>query len=236
MSGAAPPAEAVGPYARAVAERGLGASHGLMLEQVPDGARVLDVGCATGYVAGRLARRGCSVVGFERNPAAAAAAEVVCDQVVVGDIESEADRERIPGGFDVILLGDVLEHLVEPRAALSAMHATLAPGGVVIASIPNIAAWPARLAVLRGSFEYSDAGIFDRTHLRFFTRASAHALATEAGFRIESERFTPVERPPGVLRRGFPRATDIAYKTLMRFWPELLAQQFVLRLRPVDRR
>lgn len=235
MSSAPPSAPPAGPYAQLVEQRGLGASHGLMLAQVPDGARVLDVGCATGYVAGRLAARGCSVVGFERNPAAAALAEEHCEQVIVGDVESESDRARIPGEYDVVLLGDVLEHLVDPAAALRGMHPLLAPRGVVVTSIPNIASWPARLALARGAFDYADTGIFDRTHLRFFTRRTARELVEGAGFQVESERFAPVERNAGVLRRALPRVTDVAYKSAMRVWPELLAQQFVLRLRPARR-
>jgi 2-polyprenyl-3-methyl-5-hydroxy-6-metoxy-1,4-benzoquinol methylase len=232
VSGAPASSPSASPYTRLVERHGLGASHGLMLDQVPAGARVLDVGCATGYVAAELAGRGCWVVGVERDPAAAAAAEEHCDDVVVGDVESDADRARIPGEYDVILLGDVLEHLVDPLAALRGTRALLAPGGVVIASIPNVASWPARLSLARGVFEYADFGIFDRTHLRFFTRRTARALAAEAGFEVEEERFAPVERPPGRLRRALPLATDVAYKSLMRVWPELLAQQFVLRLRP----
>ena len=232
MSGEAPACAPAGPYSQLVERHGLGASHGLIIDQVPTGARVLDVGCATGYLAARLTASGCAVVGFERDPAAAAAAEAHCDLVVVGDIESEGDRARIPGQYDVVLLGDVLEHLVHPEPVLRAMRPLLADRGVAIASIPNIACWPARLALLRGEFDYAEYGIFDRTHLRFFTRRSARALVRAAGFQVESEGFTPVERPPGRLRRAMPIATDVAYKTLMRVWPELLAQQFVLRLRP----
>ena len=143
-----------------------------------------------------------------------------------------AIADRLEGVDHVVLLGDVLEHLVDPAAALRGMHALLTPGGVVIASIPNVACWPARLALARGTFDYADFGIFDRTHLRFFTRRTARALAGEAGFRVEAELFAPVERAPGLLRRTLPLATDVVYKRLMRVWPELLAQQFVLRLRP----
>jgi 2-polyprenyl-3-methyl-5-hydroxy-6-metoxy-1,4-benzoquinol methylase len=203
-----------------------------MLEEVPDGARVLDVGCATGYLAARMSTRNCSVVGFERDPACAAAAEEHCEEVILGDIESESDRARIRGRFDVVLLGDVLEHLVNPWNALLYTRSLLSSSGLVVVSIPNVAAWPVRLSLLRGSFEYADFGLLDRTHLRFFTRATAYELVRSAGFVVERERFSPIEQPAGRLRRMLPRVTDRAVKALLGVWPELFAQQFVLRLRP----
>jgi len=69
---------------------------------------------------------------FERDPASALAAERHCAEVVVGDIESHEDRRGVPKGFDVVLLGDVLEHLADPWATLSFARGLLAPGGVVV--------------------------------------------------------------------------------------------------------
>jgi 2-polyprenyl-3-methyl-5-hydroxy-6-metoxy-1,4-benzoquinol methylase len=221
-----------GPYGAAVARWGLGASGKAVLAEVHDGARVLDVGCATGYIAAPLSARGCSVVGFERDAHAAAAAEAHCEAVVVGDIESPEDREAIPGTFDYVLFGDVLEHLVDPWETLRSMHALLAPGGVVVASIPNVAAWTVRLALLLGRFDYTEMGLLDRTHLRFFTRSSAHELASDAGFSVERERFTPIESLPGPIGRWLPRVGGFATRALLPFLPNLFAQQFVLRLRP----
>ena len=219
-------------YARLVETRGLGASHQFIIGEISPGSRVLDLGCATGYIAEQLAARRCSVVGFERDAWAAAIAEAHCERVIVGDLESPEDRARIPGRYDVVVMGDVLEHLVDPAGALTAARSFVGDGGVALVSLPNIAAWTIRLGLLRGSFDYADTGILDRTHLRFFTRAAAHELVREAGFEIERERFSPIEQEPGLLRRAFPKATDVAVKTVLRYWPELMAQQFVLRLRP----
>ncbi|MFL5780721.1 MAG: class I SAM-dependent methyltransferase [Thermoleophilaceae bacterium] len=222
----------VAPYGELVKRYGLPAAAQLMLAEVPPGARVLDVGCAIGYLAEQLTTRGCTVIGFERHRPSAAAAEAHCEQVIVGDIEAEADRVRIEGSFDVVLLGDVLEHLVDPWDTLRFVGSVLSKSGVVVASIPNVASWPVRLALLRGSFDYANVGLMDRTHLRWFTRASARELARTAGFEVERERFSPIEVPPGRLRRALPRVTDVAVKTILRIWPELMAQQFILRLRP----
>jgi len=158
------------PYSQLVAEHGLGGSHRLILAEVRDGARVLDVGCATGYLAAELSARRCEVVGIEPDPDSAAQAERSCERVVVGSFESAEDRAQIPGTFDFVIFGDVLEHLVDPWEALRASRALLSAGGAVVVSLPNVAAWPVRLGLLAGHFEYANVGLLDRTHLRFFTR------------------------------------------------------------------
>ena len=222
-----------GVYDRLVAAHGFGGSHHRILDEVPPGARVADIGCASGYLAAAMAEQGCAVVGFERDPAAAAAARRHCVDVIVGDLESQEDRAALPRNFDVVVLGDVLEHLTDPWDALRFVRGLLAPGGVVVLSLPNVAAWPVRLELLRGRFEYADAGILDRTHLRFFTRVTAHRLVRQAGFTVERERFVHLERPHGPVRGALPLVADVFDRACARVLPGLFARQFVLRLRPV---
>lgn len=219
-------------YTRRVETSGLGGSHHAILAEVPAGARVLDLGCASGYLAAHLGARGCEVVGFERDPEAAGRARASCAEVIVGDLESPADRQAVHGPFDVVVAGDVLEHLSDPAAVLRFVRGVLAPAGFAVVSLPNVAAWPVRLGLLRGRFEYTDVGILDRTHLRFFTRSTAHELARAAGFDVERERLVHLERVPGPLRRALPRAANVGDRILVRLRPGLFAQQFVLRLRP----
>ena len=228
----APGNACAGVYAGRVASHGLGGSHQRILAAVPPGSRVLDLGCASGYLSAALTERGCTVVGFERDPASAALARTHCTDVIVGDLESDADRRALPGGFDVVVIGDVLEHLADPWGALRFVRGLLAPEGRVVLSLPNVAAWPVRLGLLRGSFDYGDFGILDRTHLRFFTRSSAHALARETGFVVAAEERVHLERAPGPVRRALPLATNLADRALVRVLPGLFAQQFVLTLRP----
>jgi 2-polyprenyl-3-methyl-5-hydroxy-6-metoxy-1,4-benzoquinol methylase len=222
------------PYGTVIAEHGLGASHKFILAEVSDGARVLDVGCASGYLAEALTVRGCSLVGLEPNPEAAREARNHCALVIEGTIESERDRAAVGGPFDYVLFGDVLEHLVDPWQALRSTRSLLAPGGVVIASIPNVAAWPVRFRLLRGRFDYTEIGLLDRTHLRFFTRRTAHDLAHVAGFWVERERLTHLERRAGRVRRALPLPMSVLDRLLVRLWPGMFAQQFVLRLRPYN--
>jgi SAM-dependent methyltransferase len=215
-----------GPYAALVAAHGLSPAHRLLVAAVPAGARTLDVGCATGYLAAELAARGDAVVDVEADPAAAARAEAVCERVVAGDVEGPACRAelRALGPFDAILCGDVLEHLRDPWDALAFLATLLRPGGIAAVSVPNVAHWTGRRALLRGRFPYAEHGLFDRTHLRFFTRAGARALVEGAGLRVRAERFAPAPLPlqsrvPALGRLEAPAA---------RAWPELFALQVVL--------
>jgi SAM-dependent methyltransferase len=217
------------PYSQLVADLGLSDGHRMMIEAVPPGARVLDVGCAGGYLAGPLTAAGCTVVGVEPDAAAAETARAHCASVTVGDFELPETRAALPGPFDAVVFGDVLEHLRDPWTALAAASELLAPDARVIVSIPNIAHWHGRLTLLRGCFPHADSGLFDKTHLRFFTRSSAHELAERAGYRIEREQFTRWALPFGPLAHFAPERAESAAARLR---PELFALQFVLTLRP----
>jgi SAM-dependent methyltransferase len=217
-----------GPYAALVAAHGLSPAQRLLLDAVPPGARTLDVGCATGYLATEIAARGGAVVGVEADgPAAAvASASGALERVIAGDVETDASRDelRALAPFDALVCGDVLEHLRDPRDALAFLATLLAPDGRAVVSVPNIAHWTGRRALLRGRFPYAEHGLFDRTHLRFFTRATARALVEGVGLRVVAERFAPAPVPlqariPALARLEGPAA---------RAWPELFALQFVL--------
>jgi 2-polyprenyl-3-methyl-5-hydroxy-6-metoxy-1,4-benzoquinol methylase len=220
-----------GPYADLVAAHGLSAAHRIVLEEVPDGARVLDVGCATGYLAAELTRRGCTVDGIEFDPVAAEQARAHCREVVIGDLEAPATQAAVAQMLtrarpDVIVCADVLEHLRDPWAVLAWLRTLLAPGGRAVISVPIIAHWTARRALLRGRFDYTNYGLLDRTHLRFFTRASAAELARRAGFAVREERPSGAPLP---LESRVPALGRVRDRCVRRY-PELLALQFVLVL------
>lgn len=167
-------------------------SHALMVKFVGTGRRVLDLGCATGLLGRALRERGCEVVGIERDEGAAAQAAEVLDRVVVADLET-ADLGGLLGAeaFDVIVCGDVLEHLRDPLRVLRGALCLLAPGGSIVASIPNIAHAAVRLALLAGRFDYRPLGLLDETHVRFFTRRSLQGLLEQAGLvPVEVTRTT----------------------------------------------
>ena len=216
------------PYGRLVDRQGLSDGHLMQIEAVRPGARVLDVGCASGYLAERYAARGCRVFGIESDAANAERARRFCETVVVGDIENASDRAQLPGPFDFVVFGDVLEHLRDPWTTLAQTRALLADDGRVIASIPNIAHWSARREIALGRFPYAESGLFDRTHLRFFTLASARALAATAGYDVEREQFTRWRLP---LQKRF-KSLKRWEAPMARRWPALFAFQFVMTLKP----
>ncbi|UTI64227.1 class I SAM-dependent methyltransferase [Paraconexibacter antarcticus] len=216
------------PYDALVASYGLSAAHRLMADAVPPGSRVLDVGCSTGYLAAVLGATGCQVVGIEQDEGAAgrARARDALSAVLTGSVDDEDVRARAAehGPYDAIVCGDVLEHLPDPEATLRALATQLAPGGRVVVSVPNIAHWTGRRALVRGRFPRAEHGLFDATHLRWFTRSSAHDLVTAAGLRVTGERFSPAPLPLQAHWPSLGRLEGLA----TRLRPELFALQVVL--------
>lgn len=156
-----------------------------MLPFVPTSAqRILDVGCGAGAFSARLKKeRSVEVWGVEINPEAARLASQRLDKVICGEFSSALDFGSTR--FDCIVFNDVLEHMASPESALRLARTLLAPQGVVVASIPNVrhltVLWE---LVVQGDWQYRDAGILDRTHLRFFTRISILRLFQEQGFNV----------------------------------------------------
>ena len=205
-------------------------SHSVILARLGEGRgrRALDVGAADGFLAERLTAHGWSVTALERDPELAARARGRCKEVVVADLESAPPL--LHGPFEAIIYGDVLEHLSDPTAVLRALDQTLAPGGAVIVSVPNVAHLWVRLSLLAGRFDYADRGILDRTHLRFFTRRTLLELLRSAGLRVDELAVTPVPLPLVVPPRWHGRVLA-GMHTLSagaaRAWPGGLAYQFV---------
>ena len=170
-------------------------SHAVILGRLGEGRgrRALDVGAADGFLAELLTRQGWQVTALERDPEQAAKARGRCHEVIVADLDSAAPR--LEGFFDAIVYGDVLEHLSDPLPVLVALNRSLAGGGRVIVSVPNVAHLWVRLSLLLGRWDYGDRGILDRTHLRFFTRRSFVRFLGDAGLDLEELVATPVPLP-----------------------------------------
>jgi 2-polyprenyl-3-methyl-5-hydroxy-6-metoxy-1,4-benzoquinol methylase len=160
-------------------------THAYALAMVGHNKSVLEVGCATGYFTKAMVERGCKVVGIEIDPDAAARAQEWAERVVVGDIDGGEVWDQVDDeAFDVVLCGDVLEHLRDPLGALRAAVRKLKPDGVVVASFPNVAHGDVRLSLLQGDFAYRDLGLLDRTHIRFFTLGTIRELLRDAGLLV----------------------------------------------------
>ncbi len=150
---------------------------------------VLEVGCGRGgfgrALRGMLAP-GARLVAVEAVASSAAAArDIGCfDEVVTGYFPEAltASEER----FDLVCFNDVLEHMVDPQAALEATLGVLTPSGRVLATVPNVQYAAVVFDLIRGRWTYTEAGVLDRTHLRFFTRSSLADLFHDAGYTVES--------------------------------------------------
>lgn len=205
-------------------------SHAVILRRLGEGRgrRALDVGAADGFLAELLTRQGWQVTALERDPAQAAKARGRCHEVIVADLDEAAPR--LVGSFDAIVYGDVLEHLSDPLPVLVALNRSLAPGGRVIVSVPNVAHLWVRLSLLLGRWEYADRGILDRTHVRFFTRRSFARFLGDAGLVIEELVATPVPLPLVVPPRFHGGALDAVHGLsagAARLWKGGLAYQLV---------
>lgn len=155
---------------------------------VPETARrILEIGCGNGAVGGALKmRQPCHVTGIEYVPAAADIAATRVDRILIGDCE-QMDFTAVfeQGEFDCLIAGDVLEHLRDPEWLLRRLKPFLAPDATVITSIPNVRHISVLAQAIQGHWTYEDAGILDRTHLRFFTRREIDKMLANLGFALE---------------------------------------------------
>lgn len=156
-----------------------------LLDLIPDNARkILDIGCGAGRLGEAIKKRQTAeVVGIEMIESAARLARERLDQVLVGDVEAMA-HEFQPSSFDVIVCGDVLEHLRDPSTLLRRVRYWLKSDGRLVTSIPNVRHHSVVRGLLDGNWTYESAGLLDRTHLRFFTRREIEKLLFRAGFAL----------------------------------------------------
>jgi glycosyltransferase involved in cell wall biosynthesis len=185
-------------------------SHMRLISWVSDARpkRILDLGCSDGRLGELLRQRGHHVVGIDAEELPG-----VRDRLD-GFLAADLDGGIPPGAgrdFDVVLAADVLEHLRDPTALLESIRQLLVPGGLVLASVPNIGHWYGRLRVASGRFDYDRRGIFDAGHLRFFTLRTFERTARQAGMVVRRRAVTGL--PLETLSRGGPspkRAANVA--------------------------
>ena len=203
-------------------------SHSKILDLVEKNTKVLDVACASGYLASFLKEKGCLVEGIDSDVEYINEAKKHCNASVF-----DITKEKITGKYDVIILGDILEHLVNPDKILFNLKQNLNENGYILISIPNIVNIYPRLKILLGFFDYEEKGIFDRTHLKFFTRKTVKEMIHNAGYEIEKLDYTPIP-----IYVKFPNAPKFilnliysVFHFLSIFWPTLFAYQFILKIK-----
>jgi len=158
----------------------------LILQLYEGEQRVLDIGCGTGLLARaiRVKNPGAIITGLDVSTQVKSEAEKNLDFFYQVDLDNDKEFPEFKQKFDIIILGDVLEHLKRPDKLLLKLSHYLQPDGNIVISIPNIAHWSIRLDLLLGRFTYQQTGILDNSHLRFFTYQSIHELIGQSGYKI----------------------------------------------------
>jgi 2-polyprenyl-3-methyl-5-hydroxy-6-metoxy-1,4-benzoquinol methylase len=176
-------------YERKVS-RDAGSEDQILLSLLGSGNRVLELGCHSGHFSAAAMKNGNKVVGLDIDGEAVRCARARGVEASVVDLDAPGSLP-VEAAFDVVLMSNILEHLTDPGRVLREAHAAIRPDGRLLVSVPNVAHFRLRLALLRGRFDYADAGPMDRTHLRFFTRESLREMLEAQGWRVVRERFSP---------------------------------------------
>ncbi len=212
-------------------------SHSMLVRTIGEKLIVLDIGCGQGWLAGKLSERGCIVDGVDFLPQ-----ELVSDrvrryrQIDLNRHPEDVEEVLKRSSYDVLLLGDVIEHMVEPEVFLDMVRRALPPsaGTTLVVSTGNVAFFVVRLMLALGQFNYGPRGILDRTHRRLFTIGSFKRLFDQCGYRIRSLEAVPM--PFSSVLPSSPRFALFLERMnarLARFWPGLFAYQMIVRAEPV---
>lgn len=187
--------------------------------------RLLDIGCGSGALGKIVGQEiGCEVVGVTFSEAEAALASENLDQVIVQDL-NDFDPNSL-GLFDCVICSHVLEHLYQPQSLLEQIHKILLPQATVIVALPNVLYWKQRLQFLRGSFKYTEGGLMDRTHFRFFDWKTAHQLIQESGYKV-LEAQADGSFPLPIIRKLLPSLGVWVDSAAVIQFPGLFGFQFV---------
>lgn len=175
-----------------------------IFHQVPEGSRVLDVGCSSGNLGEELKHaKGCTVIGIDLDADDVKLAAKKLDAAYVKNIETD-DFSSL-GKFDCVIFGDVIEHLVDPVASLQKIKKILKPDGRVLFSIPNMAHIATRLMLLSGRFERGETGLLDKTHLHFYTLDEVKRVFNDAGYDIKKLAWTDYYVPKTFIKEALAK-------------------------------
>lgn len=206
-----------------------GSSHMQILKLCGEGgARLLDIGCARGFLMGKLERQNWDVSGIEPHTEDAAIARAAGFSVLNCSVEDALSNTT--ESYRGVVIADVLEHLVDPKGTLMACRSLIDSNGFIVISVPNIAHVSVQIQLLLGRFNYSDSGILDRTHLHFYTKKTIVELVEKCGLSVLriSSTPAPIEKVfPALGRRSFSWVLQLGAK-VARAWPSFFGYQFIV--------
>lgn len=168
-------------------------SQTLAINLIGNNKKVLEIGTSTGYVTKILKDFKNVVTGIEIDQEAAQIAKPYCKLMIVGNVEElDLDKYLDPASFDVILCGDILEHLKNPAVLLKRLKDYLVPDGYLVVSIPNFCHGDVLLNIINGDFHYTSQGLLDETHLHFFGLKNIYSVFVEQGYEIRDIQTTNI--------------------------------------------
>jgi SAM-dependent methyltransferase len=188
--------------------------------------RILDIGCGTGSLGKKIKQEiTCEVIGVTYSNLEAKFASTHLDQVIIWDLNNFELHDL--GQFDCIICSHILEHLYHPQALLERLHNSLTPNGNLIVALPNVLHWKQRWEFIRGRFRYTEGGLMDKTHFRFFDWETAHQLLEQSGYKIvkaEADGNLPLP----VIRKFLPPRLSLWIDhTAVQKFPGVFGFQFI---------
>ena len=198
--------------------------HRFTIDRVKPGSRVLDIGCANGYIARELKKKGCYVIGMD---VFEPIDRSYFDEFILFDANNEIPIST--SEFDYILLLDIVEHLNSPERFVEKLRsAGFNNNQEIIVSTGNVGFALTRLGLLFGSFNYGKRGILDITHTRLFTFSTIQNLFSQAGFSIGDVQGAPVPIPLVIKNRAIAKFLLGVNQLLLRLFPRLFSFQTIL--------
>ena len=208
---------------------GYASSHTVVLDTVPNGSRILDLGCGQGLLARELKKKGCHVHGVDLH-------ELVdpsnVDEFTRGDLNFESLALPVEEE-DFVLLLDIIEHLSSPEDFLERLRAAIphkAKTSILI-TVPNVAFCIIRFQLLFGKFQYGKSGILDLTHRRLFTKSSLRILLRQNGYEIEELRGIPAPFPKALGDHFFSRTLLALNRFLIKLSLGMFSYQIFVRVK-----
>lgn len=206
-------------------------THKMVVDLILVGSKVLDIGCASGYMARELNKKKCEVWGVDGDKDALKEAKKYCKETELVNLDQVEAINFPKKYFDYIILLDVIEHLCYPEKILKILRPHLKKGGRIIISVPNIAHASMRWSLFMGKFDYTETGLMDKTHVHFYTKSTFEKALEQHGFEIVEILPTNGMTKVPLLRKFTDRLSAVNQYRIAKMWPELFSYQFLAVLR-----